>query len=149
MWSLYFERNYDVLKSKNFRLKELTQHYFFFFSIWVFFYEHSRITGLQGKGEGISLTPQYHFHPLHRHLDISRAFTAESSPLHIVTSIIFISIRPLLRQNKKMLRSLFFLRKLDHGPLFSYIYYETILVGIGFSMNNKRHILSIVYTMLV
>ena len=26
----------------------------FFFSIWVFFHEHSRITGLQGKGEGIS-----------------------------------------------------------------------------------------------
>ena len=24
----------------------------FFFSIWVFFHEHSRITGLQGKGEG-------------------------------------------------------------------------------------------------
>ena len=31
--------------------------YIFFFSIWVFFHEHSRITGLQGKGEGISLTP--------------------------------------------------------------------------------------------
>ena len=56
---------------------------FFFFSIWVFFYEHS---GLQSKGEGISLTPHYHFHPLHRHLDISRAITAESSPLHIASS---------------------------------------------------------------
>ena len=52
-----------------------------FFSC-VFFHNHSRITGLQGKGEGISLTPQYHFHPLHRYLDISRAITAESSPLH-------------------------------------------------------------------
>ena len=30
-----------------------------FFSIWVFFHEHSRITGLQGKGEGISLTPHH------------------------------------------------------------------------------------------
>ena len=59
---------------------------FFFFSMWVFFHEHSRITGLQGKGEGISLTPHYHFHPLHRHLDISRAITAESSPLHIASS---------------------------------------------------------------
>ena len=57
-----------------------------FFSIWVFFHDHSRITGLQGKGEGISLTPHYHFHPLHRHLDISRAITAESSPLHIASS---------------------------------------------------------------
>ena len=52
-----------------------------FFSIWVFYHDHSRITGLQGKGEGISLTPRYHFHPLHRHLDISLTITAESSPL--------------------------------------------------------------------
>ena len=29
---------------------------------------------------------RYHFHPLHRHLDISRAITAESSPLHIASS---------------------------------------------------------------
>ena len=58
----------------------------FFFSIWVFFHEHSRFTGQQGKGEGIYLTPLCHFHPLHRHLDISRAITAESSPLHIAGS---------------------------------------------------------------
>ena len=57
-----------------------------FFSIWVFFHEHSRITGLQEKGEGISLTPHYPFHPLHKHLDISRAIAAESSPLHIGSS---------------------------------------------------------------
>ena len=48
----------------------------FFFSIAAFFHDHTRITGLQGKGERISLTPHYHFHPLHRHLDISRAITA-------------------------------------------------------------------------
>ena len=59
---------------------------YFFFSIWVFFHEHSRFTGQQGKGEGIYLTPLYHFHPLHRHLDISRAITAESSPLRIAGS---------------------------------------------------------------
>ena len=57
-----------------------------FFSIWVFFHKHSRFTGQQGKGEGIYLTPLYHFHPLHRHLDISRVITAESSPLHITGS---------------------------------------------------------------
>ena len=28
----------------------------------------------------------FHFHPLHRHLDISRAITAEGSPLHIAGS---------------------------------------------------------------
>ena len=56
------------------------------FSIWVFFHEHSRFIGQQGKVEGISLTPLYHFHPPHRHLDISRAIIAESSPLHIASS---------------------------------------------------------------
>ena len=60
--------------------------FLFFFSIWVFFHKHSRFTGQQGKGEGIYLTPLYHFHLLHRHLDISRAITAESSPLHIAGS---------------------------------------------------------------
>ena len=53
----------------------------FIFSIWVFFHEHSRYTGQQEKGEAISLTLLYHFHPLHRYLEISWAITAESSPL--------------------------------------------------------------------
>ena len=57
-----------------------------FFSIWVFFHNHSRITGLQGKGEGFSVIPHHHFHPLHRHLDISRAVTVENTPLHIGSS---------------------------------------------------------------
>ena len=57
--------------------------FFFLYLGWVSFHNHSRITVLQGKGEDISLTPHYHFHPLHRHLDISRAITAESSSLHI------------------------------------------------------------------
>ena len=56
---------------------------FCFFSDWVFFHNHLRFTGLQGKGEGISLMHHYNFHPPHRHLDISRAITAKSSPLHI------------------------------------------------------------------
>ena len=47
---------------------------------------HSQFTGLQGKGESISLTPLYHFHPFHRYLEVSRAVTAESSPLHIANS---------------------------------------------------------------
>ena len=56
------------------------------FFIWIFFHEHSRFTGQQGKGEGIYLTPLYHFHPPHRHLGISRAITADSSPLHIAST---------------------------------------------------------------
>ena len=58
---------------------------YFVLSIWVFFHEHSRITGLHGKGESISLTPHYHFHPLHKHLDITQAIAAGSSPLHIAS----------------------------------------------------------------
>ena len=38
------------------------------------------------KGEAISLIPLYHFHPLHRHLDISQTITTECSPLHIPKS---------------------------------------------------------------
>ena len=49
---------------------------FFFFSVWVFFHEHSQFTGQQGKGQDIYLTPLYHFHPLHRRLDIGRAIAA-------------------------------------------------------------------------
>ena len=48
----------------------------FFFFTWVFFHNHSQFTGQQGKGESISLTPFYHFHPFHRYLDISWAITA-------------------------------------------------------------------------
>ena len=65
------------------RIYSISLFPYLFFSIWVFFHNHSRITGRQEKGEGISLTSHYHFHPLHRHLDISRAITAESSLLHI------------------------------------------------------------------
>ena len=46
------------------------------------FKEHSRFTGQQGKVKSISLIPLYHFHPLHIHLDISRAITGGSSLLH-------------------------------------------------------------------
>ena len=45
----------------------------FFFSICVYFHEHSPFTEQQGKREALYVTPLYHFHPLHRHLDISRA----------------------------------------------------------------------------
>ena len=64
----------------------LTGFNMIFFSIWVFFPEHSWIIGLEGNGEDISLTPHYHLHPLRRYLDISPAITAESSPLHIASS---------------------------------------------------------------
>ena len=60
--------------------------FLFFFSIWLFFYEYSRFTGQQVKGEAISSYPFYHFHPLLRHLDISWVIAAESWPLRIAGS---------------------------------------------------------------
>ena len=54
--------------------------------LFIFFDGHSRFTGHQGKDEAISLTLLYHFHPLRRHLGISRAITAGSSPPHIASS---------------------------------------------------------------
>ena len=44
---------------------------------WMIFFKHSWLTGKQGKGEVIFLTPLYHFYPLHSYLDISWAITAE------------------------------------------------------------------------
>ena len=51
------------------------------FSLSVFFHEHSQFTRLQGNEEGTFLGPLYHFHPLRRHLDISRAITKRSTKL--------------------------------------------------------------------
>ena len=61
-------------------------NFFFFFYHLGFLSRTFTNQGQQGKGEGISLTPDYHFHPLHRHLGISRAISAEISPLHIANS---------------------------------------------------------------
>ena len=83
-WRALSQPCYDVLIISSSR-----QIFWCFFSVWVFFHEDSRITGEgegQGKGKGIFLTPHYHFRPLHGHLDISRAITAESSPVHIASS---------------------------------------------------------------
>ena len=57
-----------------------------FFYLGVSFHGHSRITGIQRKGEGISLTPHYHFHPLQGYVDIGLAITAGSSALHIANT---------------------------------------------------------------
>ena len=76
-----------------------------FFSIWVFFHNQSQITGLQGKGEGISVTP--HYHPFHRHLDISRTITADSSPLHIGSSRTKVPERKSLTTKLHALRNIF------------------------------------------
>ena len=51
-----------------------------------FFFTDSYNTQDSMGREAISLTLLYHFHPLHRHLDSSRAITTEGSSLHITSS---------------------------------------------------------------
>ena len=46
--------NTNVTRYQIIKQDPMLQRDLFFFSIWVFFHEHSRITGLQGNGEGIS-----------------------------------------------------------------------------------------------
>ena len=64
----------------------LTNPFLFFFFFICFFNEHSRLTGQQGKGDAISLTPLYPFHSFHRHLDISLTIIAHSQALSYTRS---------------------------------------------------------------
>ena len=87
----YFQEEFDdtsstAIRSSNFWSDAPDEIVVVFFSIWVFFHEHSWFTGQQGNRVGIYLTPLYHFHLLHRYLDKCWAITAESSSLHTVSS---------------------------------------------------------------
>ena len=75
-----------------FRLWIINKFSLVFFFILDFFHKHSRFTGEQEKGDAISLISLYHVHPLYRNLDISRAISAESSPLYIASSQTWIGI---------------------------------------------------------
>ena len=63
--------------------------YRYFFSVWFSF---TNIHDLQdSRGRGWLFLPRplsllFYFHLLHRHLDISRAITIESLPLHIASN---------------------------------------------------------------
>ena len=100
-----------------------------FFSIWVFFQKHSRIIGLRGKGEGISLTHHYHFHPIHRHLDISRAITGESSPLHIVS-------------NRTRIRNLWFSSAPNTYSIFLITFWATIICKEAIENSSNKSAIS-------
>ena len=79
--------NTDIDEFQRFYRKSTAERYsYFYFLSGFFFHEHSRFIGQQGKGKTLYLSPLCHFHPPLRHLDISQAITAESSPLHIVSS---------------------------------------------------------------
>ena len=71
------------------------------------------------EGKGISLTPHQHFHPLHRHLDISWAITVESLPLHIASSQI---------QTGKLIHTYVILKYLYTYILHIYIHIYTLLL---------------------
>ena len=77
--------NIDVEKTCFFNVKLKLLFFFFFFYLFFFLLRTFTIHTTAGEVAGIYLTPLYHFHPLHRHLDITRAITAESSPLHIAS----------------------------------------------------------------
>ena len=56
--------------------------FYFVFSFYLSFISRT----FRGRRRAFLLTHHYQFHPLHRHLHISRTITAESSPLHIASS---------------------------------------------------------------
>ena len=62
----------------NYKIKPRRRHFFFFYVGFLSRTFTKHRTAEKG-GENISLTPHYHFHPLHRHLDVSRAITSEST----------------------------------------------------------------------
>ena len=68
--------------------------------IWAFFYEHARFTWQQWKGEGISVTPLYHFQPLYRQLDNSWSIAVE---LNSARSQQLVSNREPLVSERKLL----------------------------------------------
>ena len=86
---------------------DLTPWRIIFFSIRVFFHEYSRFTGQKGMGEAISLISLCHFHPLHRHLDISGAITTAHSQQPDLNR------EPLIASNEK-LHFLIFCKSTEH-----------------------------------
>ena len=67
----------------SFLIKLQSSAYNFYLFIYFFYLGFlSRISVVHRTVVAISLAPLYHFHPLHRHSDISRATAAESSLLH-------------------------------------------------------------------
>ena len=76
--------------------------FFFCFVLFCFFYllffhVYSRFTGQQVKGEATSFFFFYHFHPLHRHVDISWVNASENSPLCIDSWQPESNVKPLVR----------------------------------------------------
>ena len=67
------------------RMSSVCHSYVFFFYLGFLSQPFTNHT-TAGEEGGHVITPHYHFHPLHRHLNINRVITAERSPLHIGSS---------------------------------------------------------------
>ena len=65
------------------RKKLLLIYFFFYLGFLLRTFTNHRTAG---EGGGHFFNSSLHFHPLHRHLDISRAITAESSPVIVYSS---------------------------------------------------------------
>ena len=81
-FDLFFAR-INTLLNEHIPIHKFSFFFFFFFLSGFSFTTIHDSKDSRRREEGISLTPHYPFHPLHRQLVISRAITAESSPLHI------------------------------------------------------------------
>ena len=65
----FLDLNRDIWKYLILKQITITAEYLFFFFFYLGFLSRTFTNHrTAGKGEGISLTPHYHFHPLHRHL---------------------------------------------------------------------------------
>ena len=67
-------------------LADTSTHINFYFTSELSFTNIDDSQDSKGRSEDISLSPLYHFHLLHRHLDISWMATGERSPVHIASS---------------------------------------------------------------
>ena len=68
------------------KFEEVGRRHLFIFFYLGFLSRTSTNHRTAGEIGAISLTTHYHFHSLHRHLNISREIAAERSPLHIAGS---------------------------------------------------------------
>ena len=93
-WALLMKESFALTKQSTLHLyilllltKALLLFVMFFFFLSAFSFTNIHdLQDSRGTGKALSLTPLYHFHPVHRHLDVSLEITAEISLLHISSS---------------------------------------------------------------
>ena len=107
----------QIQMDTHFHLSLIYTYIYFFYLGFGFTFANIHNSQDSRVRERVSLYPLYHYHPLHRHLDISRAITAESSPLHIASSRTLVSVRMSLTYKilyQQLLILLSFIMELKH-----------------------------------